>query len=533
MFRFGALFAFAAIAVSGFSQEADFVPGEVVVKFRSSNPVAIQAAVRAMGIREIERNTSIGFSRIQLRPGVSVEQAVRYYQGNKDVVYAEPNYIYTTTWTPNDLVAQQYGPQKMSAPAAWDVTLGSSSIVIAIIDTGVNLTHPDLAAKIVPGYDFVNSDADPMDDHGHGTHCAGIAAAITNNGIGIAGIAPNCKIMPVKVLNSSGSGSTANIANGINWAVDNGAKVVSLSLGGGGISATMEGAVNYAWNNGVVVVCAAGNGGAATLFYPAGYNNSIAVGSTDSADARSSFSQYGTWVDIAAPGSSIYSTYTGTGYATLSGTSMACPHVAGEVGLLWSFYGTLVSPSFIRQKLEAGTDYIGGWMATGAGRANILKALFGAPQGTDRFPNVVWKSIINIGTLAGGNDNSFLVSDNDRYQVASVVSGGVSTVDLYFKTQIKFGPTPTIGLEVAVEGHLSASGSVTGFLFNNSTGLWDSIGAWSFATSDGIRVFTRLNADNYIDPSGDVQIRLVRAGTSTTAFTMRVDQVTVTRVRNL
>ena len=172
-------------------------------------------------------------------------------------------------------------------------------------------------------------------------------------------------------------------------------------------------------------------------------------------------------------------------------------------------------------------------MATGAGRANILKALFGAPQGTDRFPNVVWKSIINIGTLAGGNDNSFLVSDNDRYQVASVVSGGVSTVDLYFKTQIKFGPTPTIGLEVAVEGHLSASGSVTGFLFNNSTGLWDSIGAWSFATSDGIRVFTRLNAGNYIDPNGDVQIRLVRAGTSTTAFTMRVDQVTVTRVRNL
>lgn len=531
--RIGALFVFVLFAVFGFAQEAEFVPGEVVVKFRNSNPAAVQAAVRAMGVRELERNTDIGFSRIQLRPGISVEQAVRYYQGLKDVVYAEPNYIYSVALTPNDLVAQQYGPQIMSAPAAWDVTLGVNTVTIAIVDTGVQLTHPDLAAKVVAGYDFVNNDADPTDDHGHGTHCAGIAAAITNNGVGIAGIAPNCKIMPVKVLNSSGSGSTTNIANGVTWAVNNGAKVISMSLGGGGVSSTMQGAIDNAWNNGVVVVCAAGNNGSATIFYPAGYTNSIAVGSTDNTDARSSFSNYSTWVDVAAPGSSIYSTYLNSGYATLSGTSMACPHVAGEVGLLWSFYGTLVTPAFIRQKLEAGTDYIGGWMATGAGRANILKALFGAPQGTDRFPNVVWKSIINIGTAAGGNDQSFVTSDDNRYQVASVVSGGVSTVDLYFKSQVKYGPTPTIGLEVAVEGHLSASGSVTGYLYNYSTGVWDSIGAWSFATSDSVRVFTKLNADNYLDPDGEVQIRLVRAGTSTTAFTMRIDQVTVTRVRNL
>ncbi len=532
-FRFGAVIAFFAISVVGFAQGSEYLPGEVVVKFKSSNPVAIQAAIRALGTREIERNRAIGFSRIQLKPGVSVEQAVRYYSSSKEVEFAEPNYVYSVVWTPNDLVAQQYGPQKMSAPAGWDVTLGVNTVTIAIVDTGVQLTHPDLAAKIVAGYDFVNNDTDATDDHGHGTHCAGIAAAITDNGIGIAGIAPNCKIMPVKVLNSGGSGSNTAIANGITWAADNGAKVISLSLGGSSSSATTQSAVDYATSVGATVVCAAGNNNSASMFYPAGYINSIAVGSTDSADAKSSFSNYGEWVDVGAPGSSIYSTYLNSGYATMSGTSMACPHVAGELGLLWSFYGTLVTPQFIRAKLEAGTDYVGGWMAPGAGRANILKALYGAPQGTDRFSNVAWKAIINIGTLAGGNDASLIGSDNNRYQITSVVSGGVSTVDLYFKSQVKFGPTPTVGLEVRIEGHLSASGSVTGYMKNLSTNSWDSMGAWSFGTSEGIRVFTMMNPGNYLDPNGEVEIRLVRAGTSTTAFTMRIDDVKVTRVKSL
>ena len=238
-------------------------------------------------------------------------------------------------YTPNDpFFAYQYGPQKVQAPDAWDVTTSNGNIKIAIIDTGVQLNHPELAIKLWPGYNFVEGNLNPNDGNGHGTHVAGIAGALTENSLGIAGIAPSASIIPVRALDNSGNGTLSNIANAITYSTNAGAKVINLSLGSSQGSITLENAINHAWNQGVVIVAAAGNEASNTLTYPAAYQNVIAVASTDMNDQKSDFSNYGTWVEVSAPGSTILSTYTGSYYAYLSGTSMACPHVAGLAALL-------------------------------------------------------------------------------------------------------------------------------------------------------------------------------------------------------
>jgi serine protease len=199
----------------------------------------------------------------------------------------------------------------------------------------VDLTHPDLAGNLVAGYDFVNDDADPMDDNGHGTHVAGIAAAVTDNGTGVAGVSWGAQIMPVKVLNAGAGGTFDDVAQGIIWAVDNGAQVINLSLGGTTNSPVLQSAIAYAYSQGVVVVAAAGNSNSAVL-YPAAYDPVIAVAASDASDNRAGFSNYGPEVDVTAPGVNINSTALGGGYENRSGTSMAAAFVTGEVALLLS-----------------------------------------------------------------------------------------------------------------------------------------------------------------------------------------------------
>jgi subtilisin family serine protease len=219
--------------------------------------------------------------------------------------------------------------------AAWDRTKGAG-VTIAVLDTGVDLDHPDLAGRIVPGIDIRNEDADPTDDHGHGTAVAGTAAATVDNGIGIAGVAGEASIMPVKVLSASGSGFDADIASGIVWATDHGADVINLSLGGPGASAVLADAVDYARDHDVVVLAAAGNSGTAEPTYPAALDDAIAVGATDASGNAAWFSTRGWWVDVAAPGIRIATTSMGAGasYATTSGTSLATPIAAGIVALM-------------------------------------------------------------------------------------------------------------------------------------------------------------------------------------------------------
>jgi thermitase len=324
-----------AIFAQPLSASPGYAPGELIVKFKSGTSSSSMQALHSQTGVQVKETSKLGFQVLQFK-NASVESMLKKYKQNPHVEYAEPNFYYHIAWTPNDpaFSAKQWGPQKIQVPQAWDITKSSNGVKIAIVDTGVQADHPDLSGKVINGWDFVDKDGVPQDDNGHGTHCAGIAAATTNNGIGIAGVAPNAKILAVRVLDAGGSGTLDDVASGIQYAADQGAQVISLSLGGLVGSSTLKNAVDYAWNKGAVLVAAAGNSSSTVPSYPAYYKNTIAVASTDSNDLISYFSNYGLWVDVAAPGSSIYSTYKGSSYATLSGTSMATPHVAGVAGLL-------------------------------------------------------------------------------------------------------------------------------------------------------------------------------------------------------
>ena len=242
---------------------------------------------------------------------------------------------------PNDSsYGSQWGIAKINAPQAWNATQSNAAIRIAILDTGIDLDHEDLAAKIVLSKDFVivppGTSAGPNDINGHGTHVAGTAAAITNNSLGVAGVGYNVSIMNGKVVDDTNFAMLSWVADGIVWAVDNGADVINISWSAGSGSATLENAINYAWDNGVVIVAGAGNSAGTSLSYPAAYPNVIAVAATNQDDTLWSSSRYGLWVDVAAPGVNIFSTHKNNGYTSGSGTSFASPHVAGLAALLMS-----------------------------------------------------------------------------------------------------------------------------------------------------------------------------------------------------
>ena len=363
-----------------------FAPGQIVVRFADgvdlNEPRAVLNVISAEEIGRIEQLNAL---RLKLPEGSNILEAISYYESRPDVLYAEPVVIQRILWTPNDpLYSYQWHLHNINMPAAWDKERGSSSVIVAIIDSGVayedysipsseswEVTSGDgyyhkatdlNSSQFVPGYDFVHKDSlgnyfdtHANDQHGHGTHVAGTVAQATDNGIGVAGMAPNCKLMPVQVLNYEGEGYTTDIAEGIIWAADNGADVINLSLGGGP-SGIEHDAIIYANNRGSVVVAAAGNDGAGQILYPAAYDECIAVAALDADSSLAYYSNYGSGLDISAPGGDVYADenhdgqwdgvlqctyrYTGKvdefGYMLYQGTSMAAPHVAGLAALLIS-----------------------------------------------------------------------------------------------------------------------------------------------------------------------------------------------------
>ncbi len=395
----------AAAAQQAVDPDAESVPGEFVVTFAAGTPGAERGkAVKDHGGRVVLEipalnAAAIAFEDLKAKKNKVADKAkAGELKQDKRFASVEANLVYRATYTPNDpSLGQQYAWNRIGAPAAWDVTQGSSATTIAVIDTGVQRTHPDLDAKIVPGYDWVQGDSAPDDGNGHGTHVAGTAAAETGNATGGAGTCPNCRIMPLRVLDNSGSGSLANVASAITYAADNSAKVINLSLGGPG-SSTLQSAVDYAFSRGTFLACAAGNSNTSSTSnaYPGAYANCFAVASTTSTDARSSFSNYGTWVEAAAPGSSIYSTWLNSGYNTISGTSMATPHVAGLAGLLASQGRTAAQ---IKERICTTADKISGtgslWIC---GRINASAAV---STGTPPPPPPPPGAILNGGFESG------------------------------------------------------------------------------------------------------------------------------------
>jgi len=303
------LFVLIAIAFIGFPAQADqptseFAPGQILVRFKPGLPIqARDAHLKQFGAWYQSELPEIDVTVAGVPEGDELI-VIDQLEATDLVVYAEVNgLVHAIETIPNDpLYRQQYGPGRIKAPQAWDLSTGSDAILISVIDTGVACDHEDLVGKCVAGFDFVNNDPDPADDHGHGTHVAGIATAVTNNGTGVAGICWSCKIQPVKVLNSGGSGTWDGVAQGNIWATDNGADVINMSLGGTGGSQTMKDAVDYAYVHGVLIFAAAGNTGAEGVLCPACYGSVIAVAATDSQDRRASFSTYGIDVELAAPG---------------------------------------------------------------------------------------------------------------------------------------------------------------------------------------------------------------------------------------
>lgn len=307
---------------------------------------------------------------------------------NPIVEYAEEDFVAKAVETPNDpLFSSQWGLSKIKSPFSWDINHGLASINIAIVDTGISASHADLGSKITKAANCTTGSgcvliSPAFDDNGHGSHVAGIASSLTNNSTGISGTGYDTNLVSVKVLDNGGSGYYSWVANGIVWAADNGAKVINLSLGGTSSSTTLYNAVNYAWNKGVVVVAAAGNSNSSQRFYPAYYSNSIATAATDQNDKKASFSSYGSWVDVAAPGVSILSTYNNGDYAYLSGTSMATPFVSGLSGLLFGANPAWTN-SQVRNQIQSTSDIVSG---TGTywtyGRINACKALGGCSETT-------------------------------------------------------------------------------------------------------------------------------------------------------
>ncbi|WP_332308727.1 S8 family peptidase [Halobacillus mangrovi] len=335
----------------------NFQQGEVVVTMKPGKSLSGKE-LNNLGAKVVDDHSKVVDTQLKVLQVGNVDAVVKALSHNPNVEYAEPNYIFDATFTPNDpLYSDQYGPQNTNTPAAWDVTQGSSSQEIAVIDTGVYYDHPDLIDKTILGYDFAQNDNDPKDLNGHGTHVSGTVAAETNNATGVAGMAPETKILAVRALGANGSGSLNDIADAIRYSADAGAEVINMSLGCDCDSQTLEDAVNYAWNSGSVVVAAAGNDGVSTTFEPASYENVIAVGAVDSNNDVAYFSNYGSWVDVTAPGVDIVSTVLRGKYDSYSGTSMASPHVAGLAGLLAS-QGR--SNSEIRTAIEQTADPING-----------------------------------------------------------------------------------------------------------------------------------------------------------------------------
>jgi thermitase len=297
----------------------------------------------------------------------------------------ERDYIaHVESTTPNDPnFPSQWHLNKLQAPDAWSITLGSAGVPIAIIDSGADSSQPDLAPKLIPGWNFLTGTANTADtgcNTGHGTAVSGAAGAATNNLIGGAGVAWANMIMPLVVTNSSCVAMYSDIASAINYAADHGVRIINISIGGSTASSTLQSAVDYAWGKGAVIFAAAGNNSSSTPIYPAACNHVVSVSATVSNDTLASFSNYGSWIDLSAPGDMILTTQVGGSYGYWYGTSLASP-IAAAVGALALSANPSLSATALVSLLEQNSDDLGtpgydqyfGW-----GRVNAHKAVSAA-----------------------------------------------------------------------------------------------------------------------------------------------------------
>jgi subtilisin family serine protease len=414
------------------AQPQDFVTGRVLVKFRSG--VTETQRTNVLGrhsSRTLGTVGQTGVHIVQVAPGASERDLVAQFKTHGEVEFAELDRIVPPAdIIPNDpwYANWEWHLPKISAPTAWSTTTGSASVVIAVIDTGVDPTHPDLASKLVPGWNIYANNSDTHDTYGHGTQVAGTIGAVSNNGVGVASVCWNCMIMPVLVSDSTGSATYSNLAAGTTWAADHGARVANMSYMVTD-SSTVTSAAQYFQSKGGVVTSSAGN---YSSFDSTSDNPYIlTVSATDPNDALYSWSNTGNNVDLSAPGC-VYTTTVGGGYGSACGTSFSAPIVAAVAGLVYSLNSSL-SPSQVTQILDKNADDLGpaGWDATfGWGRVNAARAVAaasggggtgGTGGGSPTTPTVSFQS------PTGGSTVSGTVS----VQVAAADGSGIASVSFY------------------------------------------------------------------------------------------------------
>jgi thermitase len=404
---------------------------QMMVKLKPSMTEGrFKALLSKRGGRQAGEVSKLGIRVIRVSAEAS-DQCRGELRSDVDVEYTEPDYKAEALGTANDpyfTQGSEWHLGKIQAPAAWDISTGASSIVVAVVDTGVLKSHPDLTGKVLNGYDFVANDTDATDENGHGTAVAGTVAPASNNGVGVAGVAWGNPILPVRVLDATGSGNYSAICNGIIYAADSGAKIINLSLGGTSSSQALQDAVNYAWNKQCVIVAAAGNSGNNIALYPAACTNVIAVSATDSADAHPSWSNYGSYVDVSAPGLDILTLYGSNQYAVWSGTSFSCPVASGVAALMAS-----ANPSLINSKLVdlliKNSDDIGtpGYdVYFGNGRVNALRAVTAAKS----FSNTL-DGTAPVASITTPTNGAFVKVPSQNVTLSGTDNVAVTRIELY------------------------------------------------------------------------------------------------------
>lgn len=403
-----------------------FKSGEVIFKVNGS--LAEEAKlVNKYRLSKIRRGPNGRYVLASIEPGGSVGDAVSRLKKEKVVAFVQPNYIYNTFALPNDpRLERQWGLKNINAQNTWNTikpAKGTSGVTVAVLDTGVDIKHPDLQNRLVPGTNTVEPLKSTRDSEGHGTHIAGIISAATNNMLGVAGVAGAApiKIMPVKVFDGD-IGSDVSISNGIIWAADHGAKVINMSFGGYSKSYLLDQAIDYAYSKGIVMVAAAGNWASEEVSYPAAISKVIAVSALNKNDKLADFSSYGPLIDVSAPGDEIYSTfwdkYKGSTYVEMSGTSMASPMVAGLAALLRVKNPALTNEQ-VRQIMEVSATDLGepGWDTKyGHGKINVEKALSVSLANFDDHNN----NLFNAVPIKSGEpvkEKIDIGSDQDWYKI--------------------------------------------------------------------------------------------------------------------
>jgi thermitase len=326
------------ISLPGFAQQGaqEYARGHILVKFRdSADTNTIHNALKKVRATRMQPIGRLKVQYVGLPRNMRETDAVAALRAAPGVEFAELDRKVKISITPNDPgYPSQWHLPNISAPQAWDISIGSNALVIAVIDTGCDPNHPDLSASYVPGWNFVDGNSNWSDVEGHGTEVAGSAAAFGNNGTGVVGVSWNARIMPLRVADANGYAYFSTIATALNYAADNGAKIANISFDSIPGSSSVQNAAQYMWNKGGLTVVAAGNSGIDPGFSASTYM--IVVSATNKSNAKTSWSNYGRFVTVSAPGESIYTTTRGGGYRSVSGTSFSAPIVCGSLAVIWA-----------------------------------------------------------------------------------------------------------------------------------------------------------------------------------------------------